>query len=293
MDPERFEEHRDRLRAIAFRMLGSSAEADDAVQETWLRLARTDDIANLGGWLTTVVSRICLDMLRSRAARREELAGDDLPDQPQPDPAEDAVRADEVGRAVLVVLDRLTAAERIAFVLHDMFAVPFDQIAPIVDRTTVAAKKLASRARQKVRGTPVVSGAELARQRHIVATFLAAVRAGDLDAILAVLDPEVVRRADLPGRPAELRGARRVTEEIATFGRAARFADLVLLDGHVGIVVAPGGRPRLAIAVTISGELISGYRLVTDPAGLANLELAVLQPSDPHARVMAENPEEP
>ncbi|MGH3410749.1 MAG: sigma-70 family RNA polymerase sigma factor, partial [Streptosporangiaceae bacterium] len=204
----RFEVHRAHLRGVAYRMLGSVSEADDAVQEAWLRLARTDpaDVRNLGGWLTTVVSRVCLDLLRSRASRREDLVGlgqaGDYPDaRPEADPEQEAVLVDEVGRALLVVLDRLGPAERIAFVLHDMLAVPFGEIAPVLDRTPATTKKLASRARLRVRGTPAAGAADLARHRQVVDTFLAASRAGDVDAIMAVLDPGVERRADRAAIP--------------------------------------------------------------------------------------------
>ncbi|MEV5599790.1 sigma-70 family RNA polymerase sigma factor [Streptomyces sp. NPDC052496] len=284
---EDFETHRSRLRAVAQRMLGSHSEAEDAVQETWLRLARTEagTVHNLGGWLTTTVSRICLDMLRARAARREDPAGHPAPDE-SPDlatgrsPEHEAVLADSVGRALLVVLDRLGPAERVAFVLHDMFAVPFDEIAPVVDRSLAAAKQLASRARRKVRGAPALPGAELDRQRRVIETFLAAARAGDIGAVLAVLAPDVVRRADpaaLPaGRPAEARGARAVSEEIVVFGRDAHVAEPVLIDGVVGIAVAPYGRLRLALTVTTARERITGYELIADPNRLRQLDLAVL-----------------
>jgi RNA polymerase sigma-70 factor (ECF subfamily) len=305
----RFTEHRDHLQAIAYRMLGSLSEAEDAVQEAWLRLARTDsgEIGNLAAWLRTVVSRICLDMLRSRTARREEpldgpLTGELAPRQlrhsqlghsqlqpgepgqaghgPGGDPEQEAILADSVGRALLVVLDTLVPAERIAFVLHDMFAVPFDEIAPIVERSAATTKKLASRARHKVRGTPVAGPAELARHRRVVEAFLAAARVGDLDAILAVLDPGVVRRADrvvLPaGRPTEARGADTVAKEIALFGSAARFAEVALVNGAVGAVVAPRGRLRLVIAVTVGGDRITSYELIADPDRLRRLDLATL-----------------
>jgi RNA polymerase sigma factor (sigma-70 family) len=285
---ERFEAQRGHLQAVAYRMLGSLSEAEDAVQETWLRLERidADEVANLAGWLTTVVSRVCLDMLRSRTARREELVGQQLPPDAgsgsgaQSDPEQEAVLADSVGRALLVVLDALGPAERIAFVLHDMFAVPFDEIAPIVDRTPATAKKLASRARQRIRGIPAVSGAQLARNRDVVEAFLAASRAGDLNAVVAVLAPDVVRRADaaaLPaGRALEVRGAQNVAKEIVVFGRNARFAEPALVDGAVGIVVAPQGRLLLVLAITVDGDRISEYELIADPARLAGLELAVL-----------------
>ncbi|HEY3503490.1 MAG TPA: sigma-70 family RNA polymerase sigma factor [Actinocatenispora sp.] len=278
----RFEASRGHLRSVAYRMLGSGAEADDAVQETWLRLTRVDtgDIRNLTGWLTTVVSRVCLDMLRSRASRREDLVADPSPAAAGDDPERDAVRADEVGRALLVVLDRLGPAERVAFVLHDMFGVPFDEIAPIVSRTPVAAKKLASRARGRVRGTPTVGSAELARQRGVVEAFLAAARAGDLDAVLAVLAPDVVRRADAaavgPDRAGEVRGARSVADEITVFGRTAGDAVVALVDGAVGVLVAPRGRLRLVVAVTVDGDHVASYELIGDPDRLARLDLAVL-----------------
>lgn len=230
---ERFEEHRGQLRAVAFRMLGSPSEADDAVQEAWLRLSRTDltGIDHLGGWLRTVVSRLCLDMLRTRRSRREEPLDGQAPARAREgDPEQEAELVDAVGRAVLVVLGTLAPAERVAFVLHDLFAVPFDQIAPIVDRTPVAAKKLASRARQRLRGATSVPSAELAHQRRVVDAFLAATRSGDLDAMLAVLAPDVVRRADRaalgPGRDAVLRGAESVAREMLLFGRRARVAEL-------------------------------------------------------------------
>ncbi|GAA4682170.1 sigma-70 family RNA polymerase sigma factor [Streptomyces youssoufiensis] len=311
---ERFEPHRSRLRAVAYRMLGSGSDADDAVQETWLRLSRADtsEVANLSGWLTTVVSRICLDMLRTRTARREELVGARLPDRwdgagpgadggpgqgagraggdgpgvgadrPRPgtDPEHEALLADSVGRALLVVLDTLTPAERVAFVLHDLFAVPFQQLAPIVERSPVAAKKLASRARHKVRGTPAVDAAELARHREVVRAFLAAARDGDMAGLLAVLAPDVVRRADPaalpPGAPTTLRGARAVAEQTMVFGRGSRRAEPLLIDGHVGIAVAPRGRLRLAITVTVRDDRIAAYEVIADPARLRQLDLAVL-----------------
>jgi len=284
---EGFEAHRSRLRAVARRMLGSRSEAEDAVQEAWLRLARTegDAVDNLGGWLTTTVSRICLDMLRARASRREDPTGHPVADEDPGTPADsrpeqEAVLADSVGRALLIVLDRLGPAERVAFVLHDMFAVPFAEIAPVVDRSLAAAKKLASRARRKVRGAPAVPGAELVRQRLVIEAFLAAVRAGDINAVLAVLAPDIVRRADRAalseGRPVELHGARAVAKEIAAFGQNAHVAEVVLIDGVVGIVVAPYGRLRLALTVTTAHEKITGYELIADPNRLRQLDLAVL-----------------
>lgn len=286
----RFEGHRDHLRGVAYRMLGSATDADDAVQETWLRLARAgvDGVDNLGGWLTTVTSRICLDMLRSRGSRREEpdtdgIAAGRADPAADVDPEHEALLVDSVGRALLVVLDRLAPAERVAFVLHDLFAVPFDEIAPIVDRSVVTTKKLASRARRKVRGPAPASRAsatDVALQRRLVEAFLAASRAGDVDGVLAVLAPDVIRRADraaVPaGRPAEVRGAATVAREIAAFGRNARFAAPALVDGAVGVVVAPYGRLRLAITVTVSGNRISAYELIAAPARLARLDIAVL-----------------
>ncbi|MCF3148296.1 sigma factor [Streptomyces platensis] len=284
---ERFETQRGHLRAVAYRMLGSLSDADDAVQEAWLRLSRVDSdtVENLPGWLTTVVSRVCLDILRSRTTRREEPVG-----QTPPDPAGDtgdgtgpepeALLVDSVGRAMLVVLDTLAPAERIAFVLHDMFAVPFDRIAPLVERSPVTTKKLASRARHKVRGTPAVPAADLARQRRVVDAFLAASRNGDLHALLAVLAPDVVRRADPaalpPGAPTELRGARSVAQGTLVFGRKARFATPALVNGTVGILVAPRGRLLLVLTLTVEGERITAYEVIADPEHVRHLDLAVL-----------------
>ncbi|MFI7034747.1 sigma-70 family RNA polymerase sigma factor [Microbispora rosea] len=298
---ELFETYRPHLRAVAHRMLGTGGEADDAVQETWLRLSCSDvgGVANLGGWLTTVVSRVSLDMLRARA-RREEAA-------PRPydrgwdgqavdgsawdgrardgggDPEQEAVLADSVGRALLVVLDTLPPAERVAFVLHDVFAVPFDQIGPIVGRSPVAAKKLASRARHRLRGRPEAAGAEAARHRRVVDAFLIASREGDMDALMAVLAPEVVRRADPaalpPGLPAVVRGARAVAQETVVLGRRARFAEPALVNGAVGVVVAPHGRLLLALALAVEGERIAEIDVVADPARLHALDLALLDPA--------------
>lgn len=287
---QRFESHRDHLRAVAYRMLGSLGEADDAVQETWLRFSRVDtrDIGNPAGWLTTAVSRVCLDMLRSRRSRREDPAGRRVPDRAWDtgeggDPEYEAVLADSVGRALLVVLDALGPAERVAFVLHDMFAVPFDRIAPVVGRSPVAAKKLASRARGRVRGTASVPEADLSRHRHVVEAFLAASRGGDLDALLAVLAPDVVRRADRAALPRgvaeEVRGARAVAEETLVLGRRARFAEVALVNGAVGAVVARRGRLLLALTVTIEGdaggERVAAFEVIADPGRLRRLDLAV------------------
>ncbi|WP_329052050.1 sigma-70 family RNA polymerase sigma factor [Amycolatopsis sp. NBC_01488] len=277
---EEFEAERGRLRGLAFRLLGSAAEADDAVQEAWLRLNRVDSVDNLAAWLTTVVSRVCLDVLRSRKTRREE-PFDAVPEPAaDTDPAGEAELADSVGRALLVVLDALGPAERIAFVLHDLFAVPFDRIAPVLDRTPVAAKKLASRARHRVRGTSPLPPADLRRHRRVVDAFLAAARGGDLGELLDVLAPDVVRRADAaalpPGAALETRGARAVAEETQVFGKRAHFAEAALLDGAVGVVVAPRGRLLLALAVTVEGERVAAYEVIADPARLAALHVTLL-----------------
>jgi RNA polymerase sigma-70 factor (ECF subfamily) len=284
---ERFEAHRGLLRAVAHRMLGSLDEADDAVQEAWLRLGRVDadEVENLAGWLRTVVTRICLDMLRSRRSRPEDPTEQHTLDEVV-DPArgglpeDEAVLADSVSRALLLVLDTLGPAERVTFVLHDVFAVPFEQIAPLVERTPVATKKLASRARRKVRGTPAAPAAELARHRRVVVAFLAAARSGDLDAVLAVLAPDVVRRADAaalrPGAEAVLRGAREVAEGTILFGGRSRLAEPALVDGTMGAVIVSGGRLRLALAFTVEGDRISAYEVIAERDRLDRLELGVL-----------------
>jgi RNA polymerase sigma factor (sigma-70 family) len=279
----RFEAHRAMLRGVAYRLLGSVAEADDAVQEAWLRLSRTDagGIASLEAWLRTTVARIGLDMLRTRAVRREEPLDDRAAAATSGDgPEQEALLVDEVGRAMLVVLDALAPAERVAFVLHDLFGVPFAQIAPILDRTEAATKKLASRARPRVRGVPLVPPAELDRQRRVVAAFLAATRHGDLESLLAVLAPDVVRRADAallaPGRAAELGGAEAVAREMVAFGGRSRYAAPALVNGTVGAVVAPHGRLLLIIAITVAGERVTGYDLIADPVRLSEVDLAVL-----------------
>ena len=277
---EAFEAERSKLEAVAYRLLGSHSEAEDAVQEAWIRLDRTDGIDNLGAWLRTVVTRICLDMLRGRKAPPED--PDELEQLPaaRRTPEDEALVADSVSRALLVVLDTLEPAERIAFVLHDMFAVPFAQIAPIVERNPVTTKKLASRARQKVQGTPSVPAVELARQRRVVSAFLDAARAGDLHAILAVLDPDVVRRVDAtvlsPGMSAELRGARAVAEGTVLLSRRSDLAELALVNGEVGLVLAPRGRLMLAITFTSEADRITSYDVVADPDRLSQLSLAVL-----------------
>jgi RNA polymerase sigma factor (sigma-70 family) len=284
---ERFETQRSHLRGVAYRMLGSLSEADDAVQEAWLRLRRADtsSIENLAGWLTRVVARVCLDMLRARTARREQPLGLQAPGavvdgQGMRGPEQEALLAEEVGLALLVVLDRLAPAERVAFVLHDLFAVPFDQIAAIVGRSPTATKKLASRARNRVHGNATSPDTDRTRQRHVADVFLAATRGGDITALLAVLDPDVVRRADraaIPARvPTELRGARAVAEETRGNWRRARFAQVALVNDVVGLVVAPRGRLLLAIGLTIKDEKITEIEVIADPSRLRQLDLAVL-----------------
>jgi len=288
----RFEDERDRLRGVAYRMLGSLPDADDAVQEAWLRLSRTgdDEIENLGGWLTTVVARVCLDQLRSRKSRREEpLEGEILDPAAAPsvepavtrDPAEERVLANSVGLALLVVLETLTPAERLAFVLHDLFAVPFEEIAPIVGRTPAAARQLASRARRRVQGTPAVDGAELARRREVVDAFLAALRGGDLQALLAVLDPDLVVRADagLPGGPHETRGARAWAEGAMGFARLLANVQPALIGGAPGLVLAPNGKLVRVLLFEFANGKIASVDLIADPARLAGLEIAVLDPA--------------
>jgi len=276
----KFEEHRAHLRKVAYRMLGSQAEADDAVQEAWLRLSRQDagGIDNLGGWLTTVVARVCLDMLRSRKSRREEPMDDHVPEPAATDDAEqDALLADSVGLALQVVLQTLAPAERVAFVLHDMFAVPFDDIAPIVGRSEAATRQLASRARRRVQGNPVVPSDEITRQQDVVDAFLAASRNGDFAGLLAVLDPDVVMRADQAAvrleASAELRGAAAVAQ---AFKGRARSAQSALVNGAVGVVVAPRGQLLLILNVTIVNGKITAIEAIADPERLAEFDLAIL-----------------
>jgi RNA polymerase sigma factor (sigma-70 family) len=281
-----FETHRSHLRAVAYRMLGSVAEADDAVQEAWLRLSRSDadEIANLGGWLTRVVARVSLDMLRSRKARREEPMGVHVPEPivspaAGPDPEQEAILADSVGLALLVVLETLTPAERLAFVLHDVFGMPFDEIAPIVDRTPTAARQLASRARRRVQGSPVEPDVDLSRQREVVSAFIAASRAGDFDALLAVLDPNVVIRADTGRRDVardEVRGAQAVAEQAMLFRRFAPGARQAVVNGAAGVVVFAGERPYAVIGVTVREGRIAEIDILADPDRLDRLDLTVL-----------------
>ena len=315
----RFEGNRARLRSMAYRMLGSTSDAEDAVQEAWLRASRAgaDDVANLDGWLTTIAARVCLDMLRSRRARPEEPAGGAGEDfDPGPgdgtasgsgfgsgfgsgagsaggDPEQEAVLADSVGVALLVVLDRLAPAERVAFVLHDMFGVPFDEIAGITGRSTEAARQLASRARRRVRGAAGQDGEsagdqptgdqptrqQLTRQRAVAEAFLAASRAGDLDALLAVLDPDVVLRADAAsvpsGRPAELRGAAAVANGARLSAGRSRYSVLALVDGVPGVLYAPEGTVEVVLAFSYRGDLISGIEVIAEGSRLDALELSV------------------
>jgi RNA polymerase sigma factor (sigma-70 family) len=281
---ERFEANRTHLRAVAYRMLGSLSEADDAVQEAWLRLSRADtsSVENLGGWLTTLVARVCLDMLRSRKSRREEPLGAHVPEpivsrEDGIDPEHAALLADSVGLALLVVLKTLAPAERVAFVLHDMFDLSFDGIAPIVGRSPTAARQLASRARRRVRGAATAPNPDRTRQREVVDAFLADSRDGDFDALLAVLDPDVVLRADgaavRAGASKEVRGAAAVAD---TFKGRARFAQPALVNGAVGLVWAPGGQPRVVFGLTITRGKIVEIDLVADPERLRQLDLAVL-----------------
>jgi RNA polymerase sigma-70 factor (ECF subfamily) len=280
----RFEENRPHLRAVAYRMLGSPTEADDAVQEAWLRLNGADasGIRNLSRWLTTVVARVCLDMLRSRKSRRElaledRVGGGIVSHEDALDPEQEVLLADSVGLALLVVLETLTPAERVAFVLHDMFDLPFDEIASIVGRSPDAARQLASRARRRVQGTGTVPEADRGRHREVVEAFLAASRGGDFEALLAVLDPDVVLRADraavAAGAPRKVRGA----EEVAgTFAGRARAAQLALIDGAAGLVWAQRGQPRVAFGFTIANGRITQIELVADPERLRQLDLRIV-----------------
>jgi RNA polymerase sigma-70 factor (ECF subfamily) len=274
---ERFETHRARLRAIAYQTLGSAGDADDAVQEAWLRLSRTDpgNIDNLGGWLTTVVARVCLNMLQSR---REEPAGMHLPESVVTgsdgiDPETEALLADSIGPALLVILHTLAPAERLAFVLHDMFAVPFDDIAAIVGRSPAAARQLASRGRRRVRGVAPVPGTDLTRQRAIASAFLAAARDGDFDALLEALDPDVVVRSN--GTEA-VRGAAAVAGRAFPFARIAQVTLPALINGAAGVVTAADRRPITLVAFTITGAKIVAIDLIDDPRRIAEADLAIL-----------------
>ncbi|SHN14182.1 sigma-70 family RNA polymerase sigma factor [Actinacidiphila paucisporea] len=282
----RFEEQRPRLRSVAYRMLGSAAEADDAVQEAWLRLSRSDvgGIESLPAWLTTVVARLCLSALRTRGTRGEVPLDGALPEAGEEagaDPEREAVLAESVGLAMLVVLDTLAPAERVAFVLHDMFAVPFDEIARMTERTPAAARQLASRARRRVRGaSPAPDDAERDEQRRLVAAFLAASRDGDLDALVAVLDPDVVLHADRAAGPTpesvDVRGRLRVAHGASAAAARVAFTEPALVDGSVGLVMAPAGRLRLVLAFTFADGVISGIDVVADPERLRGVRIEVL-----------------
>jgi RNA polymerase sigma factor (sigma-70 family) len=282
---ERFEEHRTHLRAVAYRMLGSLSEADDAVQEAWLRLSRTDasEIENLGGWLTTVVARVSLNMLRSRKVRREQPIGVHMPDPivdrvDGTDPEHEALLADSVGLALLVVLETLSPPERLAFVLHDIFAMPFDEIAPIIDRSPAAARQLASRARRRVQGQTTVPDADLDTQRKVVDAFLAAARDGDFEALLEVLDPDVVLRVDLgpAGESREIRGARAVAGQALFYSRLGLVMHPALVNGVVGAVGTLDGEPYSVGAITVRGGKIVEMDILADPERLSRLDLTIL-----------------
>ncbi|MEU2157316.1 RNA polymerase sigma factor SigJ [Streptomyces sp. NPDC019396] len=286
---ERFEADRPHLRSVAYRMLGSLAEADDAVQEAWLRLSRSDtsEVANLGGWLTTVVGRICLDMLRSRTSRREDPLDVYLPDPivssiSGTDPEQEAMITDSVGLAMLVVLDTLPPAERLAFVLHDMFAVPFDEIADIVGRNAAATRQLASRARRRVQGAVPEPETDPARQRKVVEAFVAASRGGDFEALVSLLDPDVVLRVDggalAPALSKLVRGAQQVASQAWMYRRFAPLARLALVNGAVGTVTAPEGEAMSVMAFTVSRGKIVRLDILADPSRLARIDLTVLDP---------------
>src|SRR5262245_3940163 len=285
---QQFEHHRAHLRAVAYRMLGSASEADDAVQESWIRLGRTDaaEVGNLRAWLTTVVARVCLDMLRTRTSRRE----DPLDDTHVPDPVitrvdadqeSEAIVADSVGLALLVVLETLEPAERIAFVLHDVFGMTFDEIAPIVDRSAAAARQLASRARRRVQGRAPAPGADLGAQRRVIDAFLAAVRDGDFEALVTVLDPEIVLRADggsAKGMSRLVRGARAVAAQAEMFSKLGLSNQLVLVNGQIGVVSRlPDGRLLSVIGFAIAGGKVVEMDILADPDRLARLDLSSIE----------------
>lgn len=278
---DQFEAHRAHLRSVAYRMLGNWSEAEDAVQESWFRLNRsdTDAIANIGGWLTTVVSRVCLDMLRSRKARREDSMeaydfGKATDREAGGDPEKEAILADSIGLALLVVLGTLNPDERVAFVLHDIFAVPYAEIASIVGCSEAAARQMASRARRRVQGAKTSSKTDLSLQRKLVDSFLAAARSGDLDALLQVLDPGVVLRNDRVSVPQEVRGTRAVAEQLM-WGRA-KAAKPALVNGEVGVVIAPGGQLLLVLDLAYADGKIVGIDVISDPARMQELDLVAL-----------------
>ncbi len=289
---EQFEAHRSHVRAVAYRMLGSVSEAEDAVQESWIRLSRTDigGVDNLRGWLTTVVSRVCLDMLRTRSSRRE----DPLEDVHVPDPIiaratsrgdegpeRDAMLADSVGLALLVVLEKLEPAERLAFVLHDVFGMTFEEVAPIVERSVVATRQLASRARRRVQGQAPTSDADLRKQRRVVDAFLAAVQGGDFEALVAVLDPEIVLRADggaATGMSRLVRGAPAVVAQAAAFSKLGLSSRVVLVNGNIGVVSRlPDGRLLSVIGLTIAGGKVVEMNILADPDRLSRLDLSAIE----------------
>jgi len=283
---ERFEAHRSHLRAVAYRMLGSLSEADDAVQEAWLRLSRSDpnDIENMGGWLTTVVGRVCVDMLRARRSRREEPLDAHVPEpiisrEDRIDPEHEALLADSVGLALLVVLDTLTPAERLAFVLHDMFALPFEEIAMIAGRSPAAVRQLASRARRRVQAA-AVPDSDLTRQREVVNAFLAAARSGDFDALVAVLDPSVVLRGDAgavsAGVSRVVRGALMAAEQAMSFSWRAQYAQPALVNGAAGLVVTTQGRTIAVMGFTVKDGKIVEIDILADPARMRQLDLTPL-----------------
>ena len=284
---ERFELNRAHLRAVAYRMLGSAGEADDAVQECWLRVSHADQglIENLEGWLTTVLARVCLNMLRSRKVRREEPLGESathpvaVAESKGSHPEDEALLSESVGVALLVVLERLTPSERVAFVLHDVFGMTFEEIAPVVKRSPAAARQLASRARRRVRGKGTPDSADLSEQRQTAEAFLNALRTGDIEGLLAVLDPNVVRRADEaalpPGGTPELRGAAAVAKEALNYAGVAHVARPMLVDGSPGFVVAPRGRLRIAVRCTVRQRKIIEMDIIADPARLRKLKLAI------------------
>ncbi|HXJ66559.1 MAG TPA: RNA polymerase sigma factor SigJ [Actinomycetota bacterium] len=285
---ERFEEQRPRLRAVAYRMLGSMAEADDALQEAWLRVARAGatDVENLGGWLTTIVARVCLNMLRSRSTRAEESLEVHVPDpivgrEDENDPEQRALMADSVALAMLVVLETLSPAERLAFVLHDMFAVPFDEIAPLVERTPEAARQLASRARRRVQGAPVTPDVDLAEQRRVVDAFFSAAHGGDFEALVEVLDPDVVLHSDggalRPVATAVLHGAREVASNAILFRRWAPYVRPAIVNGVAGAVAAPQGRPFSVLSFIVRGGRIVEIDVLADPERLSKLDLTVIE----------------
>ena len=283
---ERFEENRGNLRGVAYRMLGSLNEADDAVQEAWLRLSRANasEIENLGGWLTTVVSRVCLDILRSRKSRREESMETQVAEPvaaptPAVDPEREAVMADAVGVALLVVLDRLNPAERLAFVLHDLFGVSFEEIGHILGKSTMAARQLASRARRRVQGAPAHPEVEVSGKRKLISRFLSALRAGDVQALVAVLDPEFVIHIDKfstpDGEPRVIHGPEAWAQQAVVFSKGAKFVQPVLVDGDPGILFAPHGHLTRVLRLTFAGDRIGAIEIIGDPERLKEMDLAV------------------